>query len=153
MLLGKLRGLLDHAAALAGGGREDDLRAKEAQQPAAFDAEALRHDDHQRIALLRAHHRQPDAGVAARRLHHGLARLQPSVTLRRLDDAERDAVLDRSERIEGLDLDEHLDALRRQMVDAHHGGIADGGQNGGADGGHDGSVSFSVGCQEAVRDD
>ena len=63
------------------------------------------------IALLGADHRQPDAGVAARGLHHGLAGPQPAVAFRRLDDAERDAVLDRAQRVEGLDLDEHLDAL------------------------------------------
>jgi hypothetical protein len=44
---------------------------------------------------------------------------------RRLDDAERQAVLDRAQRIEGLDLDEQIGTRRRQPVDPHHWRVAD----------------------------
>ena len=46
-----------------------------------------------------------------------------------LDDAERQAVLDRAQWIEGLDLDVQVHARRREPVDAHHGRVADGLEN------------------------
>jgi hypothetical protein len=49
--------------------------------------------------------------------------------LRRLDDAQRQAVLDRAQRVEGLDLDVEVDARRRQPVDLHHRRLADGAEN------------------------
>ena len=70
----------------------------------------LGHRDDERIALLRAHHREPDAGVAARRLDHGLAGLELAAALGVFDDAEREAVLHRAERVERLDLDVQVDA-------------------------------------------
>ena len=72
---------MPHAA--LGGRRQHDLGAEEAHQLAALDAEALGHRDDQRIALLRADHREPDAGVAAGRLDHGLAGLQRAGAARR----------------------------------------------------------------------
>ena len=88
VLFGKLRCLFDHTASLAGGGRQNDFRSKEPEEPPALQAETLRHDDDQRIAFLRAHHREPDTCVAARRLDDGLAGLQPAIALRCLDDAD-----------------------------------------------------------------
>src|SRR2546421_10865371 len=49
----------------------------------------LCHRDDQRIAFLRADHREADPGVAARRLDDGLAGLQIAALLGRLDDPER----------------------------------------------------------------
>ena len=43
----------------------------------------------------------------------------------RLDDAERQAVLHRAQRIEGLDLDEEVHVGRREPVDAHDRRVAD----------------------------
>ena len=91
--LRELDGLREHAAALLGRRRQHDLRAEEAQQFAALDAEALGHGDHEWIALLRAHHREPDAGIAAGRLDDGLARLQVAAPLGILDDGERERSL------------------------------------------------------------
>src|SRR6185369_3790767 len=45
--------------------------------------------------------------------------------LRRLDDADREAILDRPERVEGLDLDIQVHAGRREAVDADHRRVAD----------------------------
>ena len=73
--LGQFDRLLVHAEALLGPRRQHDLGAEHAHQLAPFDREAVGHGDDQRVALLRADHREPDAGVAARRLDDGLARL------------------------------------------------------------------------------
>jgi hypothetical protein len=102
-------------------GRDDDLRAEEAHQLAPLDAERLRHRQHAGIALGRADHGEADAGVAARRLDHRLARLQLAGLLARLDHRKREAILDRSQRIEGLHLDPEVDALRPQPIDLDQG--------------------------------
>ena len=127
--LGELLRLVDHADAALGRRREHHLGAEEAHQLAALDAEGLRHRDDQRIALRGADHREPDAGVAGGRLDHGLPGLELAGLFRGLDDAERQAILDRAERIEGLDLDEQVDAFRRQLVDLDHRRVADGFKN------------------------
>jgi hypothetical protein len=82
-------------------------------QPAPFDAERIRHGDHQRIALLGTYHGEPNAGVAASRLDHGLPGLELAGPLGRLYDAERKAILDRTERVESLDLDVEIHVRRR----------------------------------------
>ena len=46
-----------------------------------------------------------------------------------LDDAERETILDRAERIERFDFDEEVDALRRELVDADDRCMADGLEN------------------------
>ena len=107
--LGELEGLGDHAHAALRRRRQHHLGAEEAHQLAPLDAEGLRHGDDQRIALLRAHHRQPDAGIAGGRLDDGLSGLELPRLLGGLDDAEREAILDRAQRIERLDLDEQVD--------------------------------------------
>jgi hypothetical protein len=126
MGIGELDRLLHHAEAALGRRRDDDLGAEEAHEPAALDAERFGHGDDERIAFGGADHGEPDAGIAAGRLDDGLAGLQLARLLRRLDDAERQAVLDRAERIEGLDLDVEVDAGRGEAVDAHHRRAPDG---------------------------
>ena len=114
----------DPDGALLGRG-EDHLGAEEAHEPPTLHAEAVGHHRHQRIALRRANHGQADAGIAAGRLDHRLAGLQLARFLCRLDDAERQAVLDRAERIECLDLDVEVDPRRREPVDPHDRRVAD----------------------------
>src|SRR5262249_47715695 len=58
-------------------------------------------------------------------LDDGLPGLELAGALGRLDDAQRQAILDRAEGIEGLDPDVGIDVRRRQAVDLHHGGVAD----------------------------
>ena len=88
--------------------------------------EGLRHDEDERVALLRADHGEADAGVAAGELDDGLAGLEFSGPLGVFDHAEGEAVFDGAEGIEGLDLDEEVDVRRGQPVDLHDGCIADG---------------------------
>ncbi len=72
--LGQLLGLQEHAGALLRGRRQHHLGAQKTHHLAPLDREVLGHRDHQRIALLGTDHRQTDAGVAAGRLDHRLAR-------------------------------------------------------------------------------
>jgi len=102
-----------------------DLGAEKAHQLAPLDAERLRHRDDERIALLGAHHRQADAGVAARRFDHRLARLELAGRLGVLDHPEGQPILDRAQGIEGLDLDREAHIPRRQLADPDHRGVAD----------------------------
>ena len=100
VFVGEFHGLREHAGAFVRGGRQDHRRAEESQQLAALEAEALGHDDHERIALLRAHHREADAGIAARCLDDRLPRPEFAALLRALDDGASHAVLDRTQRVE-----------------------------------------------------
>ena len=120
----ELARFVDHAVAALRRRGEDHLGAEEAHQLAPLDRERFRHGDDQRIALLGAHHGEADAGVARGGLDHGLARLERAVALRRFDHAEGEAVLDRAERIEGLDLDPQIDARRRHLRDPDDRGVA-----------------------------
>src|SRR5690606_23278116 len=113
--LGELACLREHARTLLRRRRQHDLRTEEAQQLAALDAEAFGHRHDERIAFLRADHREADAGVAARRLDDGLPGGELAGLLGALDDGARHAVLDRAHRIEGLDLDPDVDAGRREL--------------------------------------
>ena len=122
----QLHGLGHHPGAAGRRRGEHDLGAEEAHQLPALHAEGFRHGDDQRVPLLRAHHRQADAGVAAGGFHHGLAGLEGTATLGILDHAERQAILDRAERIEGFDLDVEVDALGRELGDLDHRRVADG---------------------------
>jgi hypothetical protein len=54
-----------------------------------------------------------------------MARLQGAGLLRSLDDADREPVLHRRERVERLDLHVKIDAGRGEAIDADDGGIAD----------------------------
>ena len=123
--LGELLGLLDHAEALLRLRREHDLGPEHAHELAPLDREGLDHGDDQRIALGGADHGEADAGVAARRLDHGLAGLELTLALGLLDDVEGEPVLDRGRRIEELALHEHPHVRRREPVDLHDRRVAD----------------------------
>ena len=105
-----------------------------AQQRALLLALLVGHHEDAPIALHRGRHRQPDAGVAARRLHDHAAGLQQPGALGGLDHRQRDPVLDRSTRVHVLQL--HHDAWRQsgsQAIDRHQRGVADGGGHIGQD--------------------
>ncbi len=76
MRLGQRNRLLVHAKALEGAGRQDHLGPEHPHQPPPLDRKAVGHGDHKRVSLLRANHRQPDPGIAAGGLYHGLTRFQ-----------------------------------------------------------------------------
>jgi len=120
VFLGKLHCLGKHAAAFELRRCQYDLGAQESHHLATLDAKALGHRNDQGVAFLRAHHGEADAGIAAGRLDNCLARLQGAILLRLLDDIERQAVLDRSHRIERLDLDEEIDALGGELVQPYN---------------------------------
>ena len=125
VLVGELLGLHVHPVALERARGQHHLGAEEAHELAPLDREAVGHRDDKGIALGGADHRKADAGVAARRLDDGLARLQRPVALGGLDDAERKAVLDRAGRVEELALDVEGRVLRGEPVDLHDRGVAD----------------------------
>ena len=126
VLLRQFPGLLHHARAFQRRRRQHDLRAEEAHELSPLDREALRHRDHERIALRGAHHREPDAGIAGRRLDDRLARAQLAASFRRLDHAEREPVLDRAHRVEGLELHVDVNAVGREAIEADDRRAADG---------------------------
>ena len=66
--------------------------------------EAVGHRDDQRIALGRADHGQPNAGVAAGGFNDRLAWLQRAAALGGLDDVEREPILDRAAGLKNSDL-------------------------------------------------
>ena len=114
VLVGQFDRLVQHAGALLGRRREHHPGAEKAQQPAPLHAEVLGHRQHQRIALVRAHHRQADAGIAAGRLDHGLAGGSAPRAFGMFDDGAGHAVLDRTQRVERLELDVDVDTRRVQ---------------------------------------
>src|SRR6266536_366459 len=65
----------------------------------------IRHDDEHPVALHRSDHAHRVAGVAAARLHDGVTRPQQPFPLRPLDHVLGDTRLDRSGRVEVLELD------------------------------------------------
>ena len=123
-LLGELDGLRHHAHPALRRRSQHHLGAQETHQLPPFDAEGLGHRHDQRIALLRAHHGETDAGVAAGRLDDGLPGLQLPGALGGLDDAERKPVLDRAQGVECLDLDEEVCIRGRQLVDLDYRRVA-----------------------------
>ena len=146
MLLSQLFRPLDHAAAALGGWRQNDLRAQRPHQFASFDGERLDHAGHERVALGRADHGQRDAGIARSCLDHRLPGLEVPTSFGIFNDRNRQAVLDRAQRIEELGLDVQIHMVRCQTVDPDNGRVADGGKNIGVN--HDGDVrcnEFPVG--------
>ena len=117
--------LLVHADALLRARRQHHFGAEHAHQLAALDGEAVGHRHDQRIALLRADHGEPDAGIAAGRLDDGLARLQGAAALAFLDDVERQPVFHRGGRIEELGLHVDRPAVDAEIVDADRRGVSD----------------------------
>ena len=90
-----------------------------------LDGKAVGHRHHERIALLSADHGEPDAGVAAGRLDHRLARLEGAGALGRLDHVKREPVLHRRRRIEEFRLDVDCPAFDAEIVDPDHRRVAD----------------------------
>jgi hypothetical protein len=117
--LGKLDRFRQHADASLRCRCQHDLGPQEAHDLASLDTEILGHDDDEVIALCRTDHRQADSRVAAGGLDDGLARLELAAALGILDDAQRQPVLDRTQRVERLDLHVEIDAGRRHVVDSH----------------------------------
>ena len=118
MCLGQFDRLGEHPAALQRCRRQHDFGAQETHHLAAFDTEVLGHGYDERVAFLRTHHGETDAGIAAGGFDNGLARLQCTGLFRVFDDAEREAILDRTHRVEGLDFDVQVDAFRCELVEA-----------------------------------
>ena len=86
---------------------DDDLGAVGAQHVDLVGRDLVRAHEDALVALLLGHDRQPDAGVAGRRLDDGAAGLERAGALGGLDHAQRDAVLDRPAGVEVLDLGQH----------------------------------------------
>mmetsp|Transcript_34142 Transcript_34142/g.89785 ORF Transcript_34142/g.89785 Transcript_34142/m.89785 type:complete len:202 (-) Transcript_34142:6-611(-) len=114
--LGELLGLAHHASAFAGLRRHDNLRAEHAHQLAALNAEGLSHTDDTVVATLRADHGNGNTRITGRRLDYRVPGFQEPLLLAILDYREREAVLDRRERIEVLALGVNLNALGAQLV-------------------------------------
>jgi hypothetical protein len=65
---------------------------------------------------LGAHHSESDTSVAAGRFHDRLTRLELPGPLSVFDHPERKSILDGTQWVEGLDLDEQVDTRGRQPV-------------------------------------
>ncbi|EKD60983.1 MAG: hypothetical protein ACD_54C00452G0002 [uncultured bacterium] len=126
MLFSQLDSFHVHAGALLRAGRQHHLRAQYPHQPPPLDRKAVGHSDDQRITLLRADHRQPNAGIATGCLDHGLSGLQGARSFGSLDDVQRQPVLDRSRRIERFDFHIKPHSVGCEVVDPHDGCVADG---------------------------
>ena len=107
--------------------RQHDLGAERLEQPAAFELMRLGHGDDQLVAAGGAGERQADAGVAAGRLDDGGVLVDLAVALGGVDHGHADAVLDRPERVEVLQLgddgrlgvaDDAAQADQRRVADA-----------------------------------
>ena len=104
IVLQQLLGLGDGAVHALVAGRQHDLGAEGLEQPAAFQAHGLGHGDDELVAAGGAGEGQADAGVAAGRLDDGRVLVDLAVALGGVDHGHADAVLDRPERIEALQL-------------------------------------------------
>ena len=93
--------------------REHERRAVREHQPPPLDRHAVRHHQHQLVALDRRDHREADAGVARRGLDDRAARLELAGRLGVLDHRQRDAVLDRAAGVRALGLDPDVGGRRR----------------------------------------
>jgi hypothetical protein len=107
-----------------------DLRPQDHQHLAPFQRHALGHHQDQLVALGRGHEGKRDAGVAAGWLdQHRLARRDDALLFHRLDHVDADAILDRGEGIEELQLQQDVGLGARLLghaLQAHQGRIADG---------------------------
>ncbi len=126
VLGGHLQRQLDGAVGALVARRVDDLRAVHLQQLRPLRRHVVGHDDLELVALVRADHRQRDAGVARGRLEDRLAGADRALLLGVLDQRARDAVLDRTGRVLGLELRPQAHAgLRRQALELHQRRVAD----------------------------
>ena len=89
---------------LDGGRRDHDLGAVRAQRRDLLLAHLVRHHEDAAVALVRGRDREPDAGVARRRLDDRPAGLEPPVTLGGLDHRDPDAILVRAAGVHELEL-------------------------------------------------
>ncbi len=96
----------------------DQLGAQEAQQRFLFLRSPVRHCNFYRRTAGIGHGSQRDAGIARRRLNERLAVAQPQAP----QHVQGRAVLDRTERVHALELDEHLVIGVRvdALAQAHH---------------------------------
>ena len=122
-------GFADHAAAALGRWREDDLGTEAAHDLAPLYRKGVCHRGDKRMAFRRAYHRERDTGVARGSFYHRLPRPQLTALFGIADDREGEAVLYRSHRVEGFDLDVNLDIIGRHTVEAHDRRVADGLEN------------------------
>ena len=99
--------------------RDDDLGPEGAQQAGFLLRHLVRHREDAAVALHRGREREPHARVPRRRFDDQPAGPEPTLTLRRLDHGEADAVLHRAPRVEELRLgvERRADSLR-QLVEA-----------------------------------
>ena len=104
--LQKLVGLGDGAVHPLVAGRQHDLGPERLEQAAALEAHGFRHGDDELVAAGRAGEGQADAGVAAGGLDNGGVLVDLAVALAGVDHRHADAVLDRPERVEALELDD-----------------------------------------------
>jgi hypothetical protein len=138
-----LRGLdgLGHALVRVG---EDEFGAVRLEQGAALLRHRGGHREHHLVAAGGADERQGDAGVAARRLDDGAARLQLAGLLGRLDQGVAETVLHRRAGVVELELDEDLGVeTLGQCVETHQRRLTERGGDVGVDAGH--------GCSQVSR--
>ena len=130
MRLGKLFRARDGGRHAAGARRQFEFGAEVRQDLAPLDRHRLRHDEDEPVAARRRDECEADAGVARRRLdQHGLAGLdRPSASSASIID-DADAILDRRQRVEELELQEMSALTLAACVDlrqAHERRVADG---------------------------
>ena len=123
VLLNEFTNLFDHPQGFPLFRGQDDLCAQEPHQLSALNAEAFRHDDHERVAFRGTDHGQADTRVATGCFDNGLSRLQRAVLFSLLDDVHRQAVFDRSTRICRFELDVHRYVIGRYSLDFYARGV------------------------------
>ena len=111
------------------GGAHDHLRAVGLQHVALVLADLVGADEDALVAAGLGDHRQPDAGVAGRRLHDRAAGLELAGGLGRVDHADGDAVLHRAAGVEVLHLGQDdgsvLPREVERLVEADQRSVAD----------------------------
>src|SRR5687767_2076479 len=130
VLLRELHRHLHHSGCAQCRRCENHLRTQETHQPSPLDAERFGHRNDQRISLRSTDHREPDAGVATRRLDYSLPGLECTASLCILDHAERKTVFHGAERIERFDLYVEVDPGWSELVDSDNRSVADCLENG-----------------------
>mmetsp|Transcript_15104 Transcript_15104/g.33213 ORF Transcript_15104/g.33213 Transcript_15104/m.33213 type:complete len:241 (-) Transcript_15104:121-843(-) len=125
VLLGELLGFHHHPDTSLRCRSQDNLGTEHAHDLSTLDGEGLCHGSDELVSSLGANHRQGNAGIAARRLHHGAPRLELSTALGGLNQGLGQAILDGAQGVEELALHVKFHASRRQAVHLHNGGVAD----------------------------
>jgi hypothetical protein len=110
-------------------GGEHELGAQKGQHLAALEGHGLRHDEDEAVAAGSSHEGKRNAGVAGGGFDERGARLDHAGGFHGVHHAHADAVFHARDRIEELELHQHLAlgaALLREAVEAHERRIADG---------------------------